>query len=64
METRSIQGPHLSMVSIPMPKPRQRTQRRIRVQVRLSLGNLCINDSATASNMFCRELTPAKIMAT
>ena len=52
------------MVSIPMPKPRHSTARMMRVAVRLSRGNRFWSDSATASNMFCSELTPAKIMAT
>ena len=52
------------MVSMPMPKPRHTTHRITRTAVRLSLGNLCIRDSATASNIFCSELTPAKIIAT
>ena len=63
METRSIHGPHWEMVSIPMPKPRHSTARMMRVAVRLSRGNRFWSDSATASNMFCSELTPAKIMA-
>ena len=43
---------------------RQSVQQEIAsTAVRLSLGNLCSSDSATASNMFCSELTPAKIIA-
>ena len=64
MDTRSIQGPHLEMGSIPRPKPRHSTHKITSTAQRLSLGNLCIRDSATASNIFWRELTPAKIMAT
>ena len=63
MDTRSIQGPHLLMVSMPMPKPRHSAPSSTRTVTRLSFGNLCIRDSATTSNIFCKELTPAKIMA-
>ena len=63
METRSIHGPHLLMGSMKMPMPRHSTHRIASTAVRLSLGNLCSSDSATASNIFCSELTPAKIIA-
>ena len=46
------------------PNPRHSTHRMPSTAERLSFGNLCRSDSATASNMFCSELTPAKIMAT
>ena len=64
MDTRSIHGPHWEIGSIPSPKPRHRTHRIARTAARFSLGNLCSSDSATASNIFWRELTPAKIIAT
>ena len=51
------------MGSMKMPMPRHSTHRIASTAVRLSLEDLCSSDSATASNMFCSELTPAKIIA-
>ncbi len=46
-----------------IPNPKQIRHRRISTILRLSFGNLCNKDSATASNIFCRELIPANIIA-
>ena len=63
METMSIQGPHLKMGSIFTPIPKQITHRIASITFRSRRGKRCRRDSPTASNIFCRELTPANTMA-